>query len=148
MNKWNIHLSSQRVLLCLCWNREVTRNCVHTYTHTYVHIQCTIKFNISNQHKLSKWCWDKWPSIWGNKITQTFSLYLSYIKDLNDFRDFPGGPEVKILHFHCRELQIPQSSDWGTKSWIKHIFMSEAEIKRNSLIGRRRKHQQNVTKVK
>lgn len=53
MNKWNIHLSSQRVLLCLCWNREVTRNCVHTYTHTYVHIQCTIKFNISNQHKRS-----------------------------------------------------------------------------------------------
>ena len=47
-----------------------------------------------------------------------------YIK-INDLGDFPGGPTVKTLHFHCESTDLIPI--WGTK--ISHAVWHSQKIK-------------------
>lgn len=93
MNKWNSDLSRWHILLWLGWNREVTRNSVHTYTrsihiytYTHTHIYVTVSVNTSNQDRCSiNGVGTNGHPYMGRDTNQILTSDLSYIKDLNDF---------------------------------------------------------------
>ena len=65
-----------------------------------------------------RYCWiKKFKKIWSVRFWTYLSFYIEKL-----VRDFPSGPVVKSLHFHC--------SGWVFKPWLRKFHMPKGTVKK------------------